>query len=157
VTIRASTAKAKIGAVALGNEASGDDGAGPFVLKRVMDRVPNAWLRNLGPDLLRIQSHYPYPDHLIILDAARSGASPGTVHRLSEYEVNKARIGVHAHGIGPTACLRLLLQGDRAFASIEREWILVEAGDCDRSFQLTPEVEEACLQLVEELVDRLTT
>ena len=46
-------------------------------------------------------------DHVIVMDAVRSGAVPGTRHRLTASDVTDTRIPATSHGFGIVAALQL--------------------------------------------------
>lgn len=46
-------------------------------------------------------------DHVIVIDAVRSGAVPGTRHRLTVSDVNATRLPATSHGFGVAAALEL--------------------------------------------------
>ena len=68
-----------IGIVGLGNSLSGDDGVGLEVVKKLKTLHKNAWIHELGTDLLRIQLLVPYPKHIIFIDAVQYGGQPGKI------------------------------------------------------------------------------
>ena len=58
-------------------------------------------------------------DHVIVIDAVRSGAAPGTRHRLTVSDVNATRLPATSHGFGIAAALEL----GRVLGSVPRQLI----------------------------------
>lgn len=141
----------ELGVIALGNPLVGDDGAGVWIGEQLKEKFPNLWLRELGTDLLGIQIHSPYPQHLILLDAVATGAPPGTIHRLTDPMVLQGKSEQTPHALGPAWALNVLLETDAEFASVSREWIAIEAEALSEPFRLTPKVHAACQEIFEEL------
>jgi hydrogenase maturation protease len=52
-------------------------------------------------------AHCHQADHVIVMDAMRSGAAPGTRHRFTAGDVTAARLPVTSHGFGVLAALEL--------------------------------------------------
>ena len=96
--------------IGLGNDDRSDDGVGLDVA-RALQRRP--WIAAdvvEGPgDLTRLLDEFPRRSRMILIDAVRSGAPPGTVHRWSR----EAAVGLPAgtsistHGLDVPALLRL--------------------------------------------------
>ena len=59
--------------IGLGNEWRGDDGIGPEVARRLGGRV-------LGGEPIGLVEAFDGADEVVLVDAVRSGAPPGTVH-----------------------------------------------------------------------------
>lgn len=73
----------RIGIMGIGNEARGDDAVGLVVARHlrheIPDRVTVQEVRGEGIELL---DRWQNADAVILIDASRSGAAPGTIHRL---------------------------------------------------------------------------
>jgi hydrogenase maturation protease len=68
--------------IGVGNCDRGDDGAGIAVARALRDRVgPGVRVVELGSDALGLVDFLRAAPAVIVVDAARSGASPGTIHR----------------------------------------------------------------------------
>src|SRR3989304_4927966 len=52
-------------------------------------------------------AHWYDADHVIVMDAVRSGAVPGTRHRLSVSDLADSRLPATSHGFGVAAALEL--------------------------------------------------
>lgn len=133
--------------VAAGNPERGDDGAGPAVLALLRDPPLAAELfapRVVPPDLYARWS----PERAVILvDAVRSGAAPGTVHRLDA----RARplpaelCGLSSHGLGLAQAVELA----RALGALPARLTVygIEAGACALGTAPCPEVRAAAAEV----------
>ena len=143
------------GIVGLGNPLAGDDGVGCWLAERLRKTFPSRWIHDLGADLLKIQALQPYPKQLILLDALRSGAKPGSLHYLSEEKLLQSPTTAAAHGFGLKGTLGLLRQTDDAFCKIKREWRLIEVEQIHQPFVLSPTVQAGAEQLFKQLTKQL--
>lgn len=135
----------------VGNRMRGDDGAGPVVAD---------WLRALGlGDHVReywgegteLMQDWDGREHVIIVDAARSGAPPGTLHRVDTHasELPRELRLASSHRLGLAEAIELarmlgLLPETLKVYAIEGEGYEPGAG-------LSPSVERAALQLADQL------
>ena len=116
------TARVTAGAplvVGLGDPARGDDGVGVVVARQVAARaLPGVSVRVLRDPTALIEVWDGY-DPVVVVDAVRSGAAPGTVHRLvvgAEDAPRRASSwvasgrGTHAFGLAAVAELARALQ-----------------------------------------------
>lgn len=72
--------------IGVGNPDRGDDGAGIAVLRRLRSRrAPGARLRECRGDASDLLAAWKGVERVILLDAALSGAHPGTVHRIEAH------------------------------------------------------------------------
>ncbi len=73
--------------IGIGNEYRSDDGLGPFIAKKVLEKkLPNVVVKTgSGEGAALMESWKGYED-VIIVDAVLSGAKPGTVFRLNASE-----------------------------------------------------------------------
>ena len=96
--------------IGIGNPLRGDDGIGPAVITRLARRVGCAHqLRLSGGDAAELLDAWHGFDQVIVVDAAVSGAAPGTVHRIDAADaVLPATVGVtSSHGFGLAAAVEL--------------------------------------------------
>ena len=143
------------GIVGLGNPLAGDDGVGCWLAELLHKTFPSRWIHDLGADLLKIPALQPYPKHLILLDALRSGAKPGFLHHLSEDRLLQGSTTATAHGFGLKVTPGLLRQTDDAFCKIKREWWLIEVEQIHQLFVLSPNVQAGAEQLFKQLTKQL--
>lgn len=70
----------------VGNPLRGDDGVGPFVATRVARSWPEAVkVRLLSGEGVELLSSWEGSADVIVVDAVRSGAPPGTLHRFEAH------------------------------------------------------------------------
>jgi len=146
----------------MGSEHRRDDGAGPEVAGRVAALAGSVC--DVGPvvDPLDLLGWWDDAELVIVVDAVRSGARPGTV---SVIDVSPEEIppkedagfprtptsaGASTHGIGLSGALRLA----RAIGSAPRRVVVVgiEGVDFERGTGLSPTVEQAVPQAVERVL-----
>lgn len=96
--------------IALGHPDRGDDGVGPALLSRLQGRVPaEVVLQHAVGDALALLDLWGGAAWAIVLDAARSGAQAGTLHRVEPADgVLPNGLGrVSTHGFGLQEALAL--------------------------------------------------
>jgi hydrogenase expression/formation protein len=93
-------------------------------------------------------------DHLIIVDAVRSGKAPATIVRLADEEVPALfKLRFSPHQVGLSDVLAALSLTDRSPGSVVV--IGVEPVALDTAFELTPPVAAVLPQVVERVADEL--
>lgn len=125
--------------VGLGNPDRRDDGVGVRVAERVgRRRLPGVEVRVVAvpADLIDMWSGR---DLVVVADATRTGAPPGTVSVVDAAEGGLHRrppVGTHDVGLGDVVELA------RALGRLPERLLVVgvEAGDCSRGVGLSPEV-----------------
>jgi len=135
--------------IGVGNGFRGDDAAG-LAVARALGDDPRVIVHEGEPiDLL---DRWEGAGEVIVVDAARSGAAPGTIHRLDGLAAPVAAGGsTHAFGLGQTLALaRALGRAPARLAVIGIEGERFDAGD-----ELSPAVTTAVAQVVAELRGRL--
>ena len=66
--------------IGVGNAWRGDDGAGLAVARRVRELAPaGVEVREVESDATALVDVWSGAEHVVVVDAARSGAAPGTV------------------------------------------------------------------------------
>ena len=68
--------------VAVGNRFGSDDGVGPAVIDRVRQLCPRTATVEADGEAARLVEAWDNADLVVLVDAVRSGAPPGTAHRL---------------------------------------------------------------------------
>ncbi|HEY6016616.1 MAG TPA: hydrogenase maturation protease [Gaiellaceae bacterium] len=138
--------------VALGNELRGDDAVGLEVARRV--RGVRVVATEAEPT--RLIDEFEGADPLVIVDAARSGGRPGTIHRidLAKEELPAVLFRGSTHHLSLADTIGLA----RALGRLpERAYVVaIEGARFDAGAPLTPEVEAAIDAAVEE-VERCTS
>ena len=138
--------------IGVGNGWRGDDGAGLAVARRVRELAPaGVEVREVESDATALVDVWSGADHVVVVDAAQSGAAPGTVRRFDARSqplpVRTLRSSTHAFGVSDAVELaRSLgrLPGRLEVYAIEGASFV--AGD-----RLSPSVERAVAELAGEL------
>lgn len=139
--------------IGLGNEFRGDDGVGLMAARRLRQEVGNhvqvIEAEMAGVDLMELMKG---ACTVILIDAARSGQAPGTVHRL---DASVSPIGGQifprsSHALGTVDALELA----RAMGVLPATVIVygVEAGNTEAGQPLSPLVGTALEQVVDQIV-----
>jgi hydrogenase maturation protease len=68
--------------IGVGNRFGADDGVGPAVIDRVRQLCPETATVETDGEAARLVEAWDDADLVVLVDAVRSGAAPGTVHRL---------------------------------------------------------------------------
>ncbi len=135
---------ARVVVVGMGSEYRRDDGAGPAVAAEVGRRCPG--VTRLGPvaEPLDLLGLWDGADLVVVADAVRSGAEPGSVQVIDLTGASGAAGGsdgtaggTSTHGIGLTGALRLA----RAVGSAPERVVVVgiEGHDFGQGVGLTPD------------------
>jgi hydrogenase maturation protease len=137
--------------IGLGNRDRGDDAVGLAVADRLATHVVPAdvlaWERP-ELDLLDVLPRY---DRVVVVDAVRSGAAPGTVHE--DPTVLKDPTGLGSHGFGLAAVLELADALGRTAPRVHL--LLVEIGPVEHGRALTPAVRAAADDVLDRLLHAL--
>ncbi|MDQ3414251.1 MAG: hydrogenase maturation protease [Verrucomicrobiota bacterium] len=138
--------------IGLGNLCRGDDGAGPVAARRLRDlALPDLEVREESGEGAALMEAWKNADAVILIDAAQSGAVPGTIHRLdaSERPVPSRLFHYSTHAFSVAEAVELA----RALDQLPPRLILygIEGRDFRAGEKLSPEIEAA----VDELVRRV--
>jgi hydrogenase maturation protease len=139
--------------IGLGNELRGDDAIGLLAARQLRQAVGNRAqvieAEMAGVDLMELMKGARVA---ILIDAARSGQTPGTVHRLdaSAGPIASEIFPRSSHAIGTVDALELA----RAMGVLPATVIVygVEAGNTETGQKLSPPVAKALDQVVEQIV-----
>lgn len=145
--------------LAPGNRWRGDDGAGPAVLDRVVPDL--AGLTNFRAvespaDSLAMLNAWDGADWLIVIDAAITGAAPGTVHRFDgdPGALPRQLAACSSHGLGLSQAIALAQSLGRLPARLSG-WA-VEAAGFEMGAPLSNAVADAVEVVASELCDVLS-
>jgi hydrogenase maturation protease len=103
-TDRRSSITDRVSIIGVGNPDRGDDAVGLFVARALAGRVPRAVTvaENTG-DITGLVTLFERSRSVVLIDAARSGAEPGTIHRfdaaIEPLPAGHFRCSTHAFGI----------------------------------------------------------
>jgi hydrogenase maturation protease len=139
--------------IGVGNAWRGDDGAGLAVARRLRDLAPaGVEVREVEGDSSVLVSAWAGADRVVVVDAAASGAPPGTVRRFDAVAeplpARSVRSSTHAFGVPDAIELSRAL--GRLPASLEV--YAVEGGSFTAGDGLSPAVEASVAKLVKELL-----
>ncbi|MBH0179779.1 MAG: hydrogenase maturation protease [Nitrospira sp.] len=139
--------------IGLGNGLRGDDAVGLMAARRIRQKVGDPVkvieAEMAGVDLLELMKGA----HIVMLiDAARSGQAPGTIHRLdaSTGPIGGQMFPRSSHALGTVDALELA----RAMGVLPATVIVygVEAGNTEAGQPLSPAVTKALDEVVEQIV-----
>jgi hydrogenase maturation protease len=134
--------------IGVGNAWRGDDGAGLAVARRVREQAPaGVDVREIEGDATALVETWAGADRVVVVDAAASGAPPGTVRRFDAraqpLPAHLLRSSTHAFGVPDAIELaRALGRLPRALDVYAIEGERFVAGD-----RLSPAVERAVQEL----------
>ncbi|MFN8222867.1 MAG: hydrogenase maturation protease [Gaiellales bacterium] len=131
--------------IGCGNLLRGDDAAGPLVARRLAEQSPaDIDVVDAGTAGLSVVPLMRGRDRVIVIDAARSGSPPGTIHRLSGREVETdPPAGLNPHGLRWDHALALGRQLLADDYPDEVSVYLIEAASLALGADVTPAVSEA--------------
>lgn len=96
--------------IGVGNEACGDDAAGILVARRLQQKgIPGVTCAFAPVDALSLVGEWSSVPLVVVVDAARSGAAPGTVHRIDALAgpLPSSFRPVSSHGFGVIEVIEL--------------------------------------------------
>jgi hydrogenase maturation protease len=138
--------------IGVGNAWRGDDGAGLAVARRVRELAPaGVEVREVEGDASALVEVWAAADRVVVVDAAASGAPPGTVSRFDAVSgplpARSVRSSTHAFGVSDAIELcRALGRLPERLEVYAIEGASFVAGD-----RLSSAVEQAVAELVDEL------
>jgi hydrogenase maturation protease len=139
--------------IGVGNFLRCDDGAGVHVVNRLKTEAPHIDAEDVAMGSIEIIEAMKGYDRVIIVDAVRTGAEPGTIFRVNVSGGEEPPVIASSHGVDLVTTLKL---GARLFQEeMPREQIIigVEAEDITTlSEECTPPVEAAINRVVEDII-----
>jgi len=142
--------------VGFGNPLVGDDGAGPRVVELLRARrlPPGVRAEDGGSDSLRLRSFWQGEKEIWLVDAMRTGAPAGTVHRMAHEQVLAApQRHATVHQLSLPESLRWLALSDPELAAVRYRFWGIEAERLALEQGLSPVVTLATEALVGELLE----
>lgn len=137
--------------IGIGNLLRADDGAGIHAARRLRDERPDLEVVDLPAVGVEILEFMRGRDSVVIVDAIKTGAEPGKIHRIALEELGPTR-PASSHDLGLYGILRLgrQLYGDEMPEKLVL--LAVEGEDLDSfSSDLTRKVQSAVPKLIEEI------
>lgn len=141
--------------IGVGNPFRGDDAAGLRVAARLRERLPpQVTVMEETGEVVSLASCWEGLERLVIVDAARSGAAPGTVHRFDARRPLPAHFGsLSSHGLGVASAIEMA----RALGTLPREVVVyaIEGARFGLGEDLSPGVTAAVSLLVDRVLGEL--
>ena len=136
--------------VGVGNPDRGDDGIGPWIAHRLAASTHATSCRGETTELMDLWSDH---DDVVVIDAMRSGADPGTLRRFDAHDgpfPTQAFTG-STHNFGLAEAIEL----SRALGTLPRRLIVygIEGESFEMGAELSAPVLEAARRLLEELTN----
>jgi hydrogenase maturation protease len=138
--------------IGVGNENRGDDAVGLTVSRQLREKLPHdAMVAEETGDGARLMELWKGFDVVVLIDAVKSGAGPGTIHMFEAHKsplptaLLREEYSTHAFGI-PQA-----IELARAMNQLPRRLLVYGIeGECfDEGAHMSPTIERAARQLVE--------
>lgn len=146
----------KIVVLGVGNILLSDEGIGVHVANELMNMKfpPEVTVVEGGTEGFRLLNIITDADRLIVIDAVRGHASPGSIYRFDIDEVRNVPSGfmtsVHQIGILEVIDLSLLI-GKRPSTTV----IGIEPKSLDMSMELSPEVRDKVPKIIELVIEEI--
>jgi hydrogenase maturation protease len=138
----------KIVVIALGNRFRGDDGVGPLVADRLRGHLDGCTIVEGRDDVMALVSAWENTALAVVIDAAVSGAAPGTIRRLEAgaQPLPRDLARCSSHGLGLAEAVEL----GRALGRLPDRLVIyaVEAATLEPGAALSREVTSAADELV---------
>ena len=145
--------------VGVGNRLMGDEGIGPHIVDNLSQSPMPPYVRVLdcGCDLLNLVSYIDKPRKIVVVDAVRTGAKPGRIHRFdfSDFEFIKTKTH-SAHQLQIVDALRLLKQVCPCLADCEITVIGIEPKTIELGTDLSKEVAASIADLTRLVLDEIS-
>jgi hydrogenase maturation protease len=144
--------------IGIGNAWQGDDAAGLVVAQQLRDRAgEEITVLELEGEPVSLVEAFDGADDAFLVDAVRSGAKPGTVHRIDATDdpvpATLSAASTHTLGIGEA------IELGRALGRLPRRIVLygIEAESLAAGGELTPVVARAVDEVVERVLAECTS
>ncbi|HET6643160.1 MAG TPA: hydrogenase maturation protease [Gaiellaceae bacterium] len=144
--------------IGIGNAWQGDDAAGLVVAQQLRDRAgEEITVLELEGEPVSLVEAFDGADEAVLVDAVRSGAEPGTVHRIDATDdpvpATLSAASTHTLGVGEA------IELGRALGRLPRRIVLygIEAESLAAGGELTPAVARAVDEVVERVLAECTS
>ncbi|MBC7187938.1 MAG: hydrogenase maturation protease [Calditrichaeota bacterium] len=138
--------------VGVGNVLLADEGVGVHMANLLQAaRLPrHVRVVECGTNFMAVATQLEGAGKVVIIDAVRAGSEPGTIHRLTYEELERANAGLRfAHQVSLLSSLRLLRVGEPALARVEVVLLGVEPATVAPGMEMSPPVRAALPRLME--------
>lgn len=142
--------------IGLGNDDRGDDRSGLEVARALRRRLPgSARVEECVSDGIALLELWRDSDRVVVVDAVRSGARPGTVHRLEPGEgfAPGFRTGTSTHGLSLGEAIALA----KGLGCLPRHLVVygIEGANFEVGNELTPSVAQGVKETTERIAFEL--
>ena len=144
--------------IGIGNAWQGDDAAGLVVAQQLRDRAgEEITVLEMEGEPVSLVEAFDGADDAFLVDAVRSGAKPGTVHRIDATDdpvpATLSAASTHTLGVGEA------IELGRALGRLPRRIVLygIEAESLSAGGELTPAVARAVDEVVERVLAECTS
>jgi len=139
--------------IGIGNLLRADDGVGVHVVRKLRETRPDIDAVDLSTASIEMLEFIRGGDRVVIVDATKTGAEPGTIHRIAPEQLRKSSF-TFSHGLN---LFGVLILGQQLYPEeMPKEIVIlaVEAEDVD-SFgtELTEKVQAAVPKILKIIVD----
>jgi hydrogenase maturation protease len=143
--------------IGIGNPDRGDDAAGRAAASRLKARLPkDIRVIESDGDAAALLAQLADADDVILIDAALSGAGPGTIARFAAHEtpLPAARFGLSTHGFGLAEAIELA----RTLGQMPRRCTVyaIEGRSFALGEGLSPEIDAAVDTVVARILDTIS-
>jgi hydrogenase maturation protease len=142
--------------IGIGHRDRGDDAVGRIVADRLRRQAPrDVEVIEHDGEAAGLMDRLGCADQAILVDAALSGAAPGTVQRfdVAAAALPSGKVGLSSHGMGLAEAIELA----RTFGTLPAGCVVyaVEAASFDHGRPLTPAVDGAIESVVGRILEEL--
>ncbi len=148
--------KLRVLVIGVGNDYRHDDAAGLVVARRLREMsFQHITVREMSGEGAALIAAWQGADRVIIVDAVRSGAAPGTIFRFEAHRepipTSFFHYSTHAFGVAEA------IETARSLGQLPKSLIIygIEGGDFSVGEGLSPEVEHAVSKTVDMLMKEL--
>ena len=137
--------------IGIGNLLRADDGVGVHVAQRLKEERPNIEVVDMSTASIEMLDFIRGRDNVVIIDAIKTGAEPGTIHRITHQELRSSNF-TSSHGLNLSGILMLGWQLYPDEMPKKLVILAVEAEDINSySSRLTTKVQSAISELLEHI------
>lgn len=94
--------------IGVGNDYRGDDAVGLIVARRIRElKLPHVQVLESDGECTKLMESWKDAERVILIDAVHSGATPGTIHRVTAQDLpaNWLHCSTHAFGVAEAIAL----------------------------------------------------
>lgn len=137
--------------IGVGNALRGDDGVGLLVAQRLQEQIPTVTVQTASGEGAALMELWIGASQVWLIDAVSSGATPGTIHRLSVAEERVPAQFFHysTHAFGVAEAIEMA----RVLGKLPELMVVygIEGRNYTMGAELSPEVTAAADQVVTQI------